>query len=94
MLVLVQFFSLIIPLKKKSIYIILVILEILNSWGALEVYFISLVASLFQIKQFIQFMLHGGCDIINIMLQSYSGLMIEGDSKCFDVESVLMFGTL
>jgi len=92
--VLFQFISLILPLNKKAIYKVLVSLEILKFWGALEVYIVSIIANLFQLKQFLQFMLGDKCTLINILLQSYSGLLIDGDYKCFDVQADLMLGTL
>ena len=50
----------------------------IKCWNRYHVF--DLVVYLFQLKQFLQFILGDKCDTINILLKSFSGLLIDGDS--------------
>ena len=53
------------PMKLISQRRLLVIVEIANAWSAIEVFLLSILAALFQIGTFSDFMVGHHCDLIN-----------------------------
>eukprot|EP00825_Cyclidium_porcatum_P035790 TRINITY_DN3756_c0_g1_i1.p1 TRINITY_DN3756_c0_g1~~TRINITY_DN3756_c0_g1_i1.p1 ORF type:complete len:579 (-),score=75.00 TRINITY_DN3756_c0_g1_i1:135-1871(-) len=91
----VLFFLWIYPMRIKIQKLVFRCAEILNAWSALEVFQISLLASLLEIRQFAQFIIGSKCDPINTMLKKVDTMGIvnfKGDDKCFDVVNTLLTG--
>jgi len=82
-----------IPMKIKLQHKLMVAAEVFSAWSALEVFVISVLAALFQLQQFAQFMIGHMCDHINPLLDKYIGPQaMENDTKCFDVVANLKGG--
>ena len=45
--------------------------EVLNSWAALDVFVVTVIASVLQIEQFSRFMIGGRCDAIDAIVKEY-----------------------
>jgi len=80
----------VIPMNKKMLKLLIITMEVLRSWASLEVLMLGMVGSIFQIKQFIFFMIGDRCDIINLTLHIFSHVI--KDPLCFDVEMNLEYG--
>lgn len=63
--------------------------EVIYAWSALDVFAVSIVASMLEIKQFAMFMVGDKCDEINAILAQYFDNQLHHDDKCFDVETTL-----
>ena len=71
-----------------------VAVEVLHAWGALEVFVLSIVAALLELKQFAGFIVGGRCTVIDQYIQKYlSQALPEGDMVCFTVVTKLLSGT-
>lgn len=69
----------------------------MNAWSALEVFQLSLLTSLLEIRQFAQFIIGNRCDQINqilIKLDSLHIIDLDKNDKCFDVVNTLLMGCL
>ena len=71
--------------------------EVLNAWGSLEVFVVSLIAAILEITQFAAFIVGDRCDQVNIFLADFSHIFPSiyppTDSfKCFNVETSLDSG--
>jgi hypothetical protein len=82
-LLLVMWFT---PLPLRPRRVLLVAAEVANAWSAMDVFMVSLVAALLEIRQFTSFMIGGRCDVINRIIAEYFSQEVGGDTKCFDVE--------
>ena len=68
--------------------------EVLDAWGALEVFILSLLAALLEINQFAKFIVGEKCGFIEPYLKDYfSALFPSGDSECFSVGVSFSAGT-
>lgn len=67
--------------------------EVLNSWAALDVFVVTVIASVLQIEQFSRFMIGGRCDAIDAIVKEYLDEEVKGVDTCFDVRSVLEPGS-
>ncbi len=56
-------------MKRKTLNKLFVAAEILSAWSTVDVFVVSIVAALMEIRQFAQFMLGGHCDEINKILK-------------------------
>ncbi len=63
--------------------------EVIYAWSALDVFAVSIIASMLEIKQFAMFMVGDKCDAINAVLAQYFDEQLHHDDKCFDVETTL-----
>lgn len=72
------------PLTLKWQRYLLVAAEIANSWSAVEVFLLSILAALFQISTFASFMIGNKCDEINILADK---IFDEKDTICFMVDA-------
>jgi len=81
-----------IPLTRKIQRRIYVVTEILNAWSAIDVFVVSVIASLLEISQFAQFIIGDRCDLINVYLKAYFDEALQGEDKCFDVITKLETG--
>jgi len=78
------------PMKLKSQRRLLIIVEIANAWSAVEVFLLSILAALFQIGAFSDFMVGHHCDLINDLataVLSDDDNDEEGEIACFSVEA-------
>ena len=76
------------PLTLPVQHTVLVVAEICNAWGAVEVFVLSIVAALFQISTFSDFLIGHRCDVINEVLKHIFGDEIPPrDAVCYTVEA-------
>jgi hypothetical protein len=73
------------PLTYHQYQSALVLVEVLLAWSSLDVFAIAMVASVFEISQFAQFMIGDACDDLNKILREYFDDELAGDDVCFDV---------
>jgi hypothetical protein len=65
------------------------IAEVFNTWAALDIFCIGIVAALIQLQQFAAFIIGDSCDGINVILAEYFSEPLDGDPKCFDAIAIL-----
>ena len=65
--------------------------EVLNAWSALDVFVVSLIVALLEIRQFAAFIVGDDCDPINSFLANSTkwDKALHGDDTCFDVIATL-----
>mmetsp|Transcript_46696 Transcript_46696/g.117526 ORF Transcript_46696/g.117526 Transcript_46696/m.117526 type:complete len:1072 (+) Transcript_46696:19-3234(+) len=81
------------PLPASKQRHFLVAAQVLNAWSGLEVFCVSIAASVLEIRQFAAFMVGHRCDLLNeIVARSPIAKQIEGAPTCFDVISELKPG--
>jgi len=82
------------PLSNRKQRHFFVAAQVLNAWSGVDVFCLSIAASVLEIRQFALFMVGDKCDLINdIVAKSPIANHIEGPVKtCFDVESDLRPG--
>jgi hypothetical protein len=78
-----------IPLSLQKQRVVLVLCEIAQAWGAIDVFCVSIAAALLEIQQFAAFVVGDACDRINVLLADYMDTLLDGDDKCFDVIATL-----
>jgi Paraquat-inducible protein A len=92
-----------VPMTLKTQQFLLVCAEIANAWSAVEVFVISIIASLLEISEFASFIVGHRCDLIKKIIQDYfsSALTDLTDATCFTVRAsvepsalVLVLGAL
>lgn len=81
-----------VPLSLQRQERLFVVAEVVNAWAALDVFCLAVLAALFQIRQFAQFMVGDKCDGINSVLATYFDSALDGNDVCFDVETSLLPG--
>jgi hypothetical protein len=81
------------PLRYKFQRRVFVFTEVLNAWSAIEVYTISVIAALFQLRQFAQWIVGDRCDMINPILAKWFNGPLAGNPVCFDVVAEVLTGT-
>jgi len=64
----------------------------IHAWSALEVFVVSIIAALLELQRFAQFIIGNRCDVINEILATYAGDLLNHDAKCFDVVATLKTG--
>jgi Paraquat-inducible protein A len=76
------------PMAMTSQRRLLIVVEIANAWSAVEVFLLSILAALFQIRTFSDFMVANHCDLVNdlaaILLSDDKG---DGEISCFSVQA-------
>ena len=71
-----------------------VTVEVIHAWGAMEVFVLSIVAALLELKQFAGFIVGSKCDMINRLVTAYlSEALPAEDDVCFTVITQLTHGT-
>jgi len=92
-----------VPLQAKTQMWCLTLIEIASAWSALEVFMISMVASLAEISDIASYIIGDVCDDINKFLEEskFFDTVLDGHDTCFDVEAhlhasstVLFVGTI
>lgn len=74
------------PLTVLSQSRLLTVAEIANAWSATEVFVLSIVAALFEISTFAEFIIGHRCDIIDQILADHGDY---GVSTCYTVKSTV-----
>ena len=84
-------FLLVCPMTLKTQRFFLTLTEIANAWSAVEVFVISIIASLLEISTFASFIIGDKCDLINKILKEYfaSAIPDSSDATCFTVRSTV-----
>jgi hypothetical protein len=62
----------------------MVLAEVVNAWSALDVWCVTILASLLEIQQFAKFIVGDSC-----YLKQYLSAYLDRDNVCFDVEASL-----
>lgn len=81
------------PLSLKAQRRVYVLVEVLNAWSALDVYVVSCLAALLQLRQFALWIVGDSCDFINPFIEKYLGDVVPGDPVCFDLVAKLDNGS-
>lgn len=81
-----------VPMSLRAARYLLFVAEVVSAWAALDVFVVSLLVALFEIRQFAQFIIGDHCDQINALLKQYfSEAFPAGETPtCFDVHTVLL----
>jgi hypothetical protein len=91
------------PLQTKTQMWVLALIEVSSAWTALEVFMISMIASLAEISDIASYIVGDICDDINTFLEQsvFFDTILDGHDTCFDVEahlhtssSILFVGTV
>ena len=81
------------PLPRRIARGVLFACEVMHAWSALDVFGVSLLVALFEIRQFAKFIIGDRCDLINRLLDQYAKeLFVDGPATCFDVHTKLLRG--
>jgi len=81
------------PLSSSKQRHFLVAAQVLNAWSGLDVFCVSIAASVFEIRQFAAFMVGDRCDLLNdLVARSPISGQIQGAPTCFDVVSEMKPG--
>ena len=76
-------------LQRSMQRTVLVVVEIMNAWSALEVFVVTVLSALLQVQQFAAFIVGDVCDGINKVLEKNFDEQLEGDNKCLEVVAEL-----
>eukprot|EP00558_Chaetoceros_sp_UNC1202_P008092 CAMPEP_0197253692 /NCGR_PEP_ID=MMETSP1429-20130617/65979_1 /TAXON_ID=49237 /ORGANISM="Chaetoceros sp., Strain UNC1202" /LENGTH=163 /DNA_ID=CAMNT_0042716461 /DNA_START=413 /DNA_END=904 /DNA_ORIENTATION=+ len=75
----------------KSQQFVFMLAEIANAWSAIEVFLLSVVASMLELSQFAKFMVGNHCDF---MKDQFFQDLLDGQSICFNVRSIVGFNVV
>eukprot|EP00727_Mastigamoeba_balamuthi_P005558 m51a1_g1621 putative 7-dehydrocholesterol reductase (1557) ;mRNA; r:231026-240684 len=89
----VLLFLWLVPLSLVAQRATFVVAEVLNAWCAIEVYIISIIAALLEIRQFAAFMVGGRCELVNPVLAQLLDIPLEGNDICFEVKAEVLPGS-
>ncbi|KAK3238254.1 hypothetical protein CYMTET_51721 [Cymbomonas tetramitiformis] len=79
-----------VPLSLRGQRHVFFVVEMINAWGALDVFIVSIIAAVVEIKQFAGFIIGDMCDAINAIDEEYLSMLFpDGDYSCFDVNTEL-----
>jgi hypothetical protein len=73
------------PFKLSTQKSVILSVEMLNAWSALDVMVLSIIASVLEIKQYAKFLIGDSCDAIDEVLAEEMDSELDGDDTCFDV---------
>lgn len=82
-----------IPMTRRIQRYLFVTTEVLNAWASLEVFVLSVLASLLELSKLAAFIVSEPCAAIDPILAKYFDTLLNGDDTCFDVVSTLQTGT-
>lgn len=74
-----------VPMSIRVQKSLLFAVEMFRAWGALEVFIVSVLACLYELGQFVQFIIGDKCDEINEFLSTYATGVLHGETQCFNV---------
>jgi hypothetical protein len=82
-------FLMICPMTLTAQRFFLTLAEITNAWSAVEVFSLSIIASLLEISTFASFIVGDKCDLIKKILKDYfeTAMTDDSDATCFTVRS-------
>lgn len=83
-----------IPMKIKDQKVLLAATEVANSWSAIEVFALSIVAALFQLSVFASFIVGDKCDLINEIIADQLVEKRSYDNTCFSVHAHVSWSAL
>jgi len=85
-----------IPLSARHHHGLFIASEVLGAWAGLEVFIVSIVASLLELSQFAHFIIGDRCDQINDLLAQFMPHLFPPPDLpiCFDVISTLQSGCI
>ena len=78
-----------VPLRATTQRRLFVAAEVAHAWAALDVFLVTLLASLLELDQFSQFIVGDECDALNALLRRYFGALVHGEPQCFRVDAQL-----
>eukprot|EP00472_Partenskyella_glossopodia_P000861 CAMPEP_0197544030 /NCGR_PEP_ID=MMETSP1318-20131121/68555_1 /TAXON_ID=552666 /ORGANISM="Partenskyella glossopodia, Strain RCC365" /LENGTH=266 /DNA_ID=CAMNT_0043103405 /DNA_START=898 /DNA_END=1698 /DNA_ORIENTATION=- len=81
-----------VPMTARPQYFVFAIAEVLNAWSALDVFVISIIASILELEQFAAFMVGSKCDFIQPFIEKYLKRYLNGYDECFTVVATLSDG--
>lgn len=81
----------IVPMTLRTQFVIFVMMEVSAAWTSLDVFVVSVIAALVEIRQFAAFIVGDKCDFITPYLSEDVQYLLDED-KCFDVKTVLLEG--
>ena len=81
-----------VPMTIKCQQHLFVVVEIFHAWSAVDVFVLTVIASLLELEQFALFIVGDRCDGINAIMTSLNWNTFDGVDKCFDVVSTLSEG--
>ncbi len=79
-----------IPMTLRGQQIVFMLAEIANAWSAIEVFLLSVLASMLELSQFAAFMVGDHCDFLKT---KFFFDLFQNDT-CFSVESKVNFGVI
>eukprot|EP00301_Raphidiophrys_heterophryoidea_P001274 c10620_g1_i1.p1 GENE.c10620_g1_i1~~c10620_g1_i1.p1 ORF type:complete len:1568 (-),score=387.24 c10620_g1_i1:170-4435(-) len=82
------------PLTVSVQRVFFIAAEVLNAWASLEVFVVSIIASILEISQFANFIVGDKCDQVNVLLKEVSEILPglydpSNEMVCFDVHTKL-----
>ncbi len=84
----------VVPLTLYEQRKIHVVVEVIHAWSSIEVFVLSIVAALLELRQFAGFIVGDKCDTVNKLVAEYlSEALPAGDMLCFTVVTRLTTGT-
>ena len=74
---------------------LLSVAEVLQAWSALDVFLLTVVASLMELDKFAHFIVDDLCAGVNGVLEDYfsGGDLVPGEASCFGVKATMEGGT-
>ena len=78
-----------VPMTLKKQQIVFMLAEIANAWSAVEVFLLSILASMLELSQFAAFMVGDHCDF---MKAPFFQDLFQGENTCFSVKSSVSAG--
>jgi len=73
-----------VPMTLRKQQVIFMLVEISNAWSAIEVFLLSILASMMELSQFARFMVGNHCDF---MKAQFFEKLLDGETTCFNVQS-------
>eukprot|EP00928_Gymnodinium_smaydae_P039664 TRINITY_DN27044_c1_g1_i1.p1 TRINITY_DN27044_c1_g1~~TRINITY_DN27044_c1_g1_i1.p1 ORF type:complete len:704 (+),score=136.43 TRINITY_DN27044_c1_g1_i1:1289-3400(+) len=71
----------------------LITAQVMNAWNGLDVFTMSILASVLELQQFAKFIVADRCDLIDdLVARTPLAAKIPGGPKCFDVQTRLEYG--
>ena len=85
----------VVPMTRKAQTFLYKACEVMYAWSCLDVFVISILASVMEISQFARFMVGDRCDLIDPIVKMFFAdeELIQGHETCFDVITVLLKGS-
>ena len=78
------------PLSRSTLRGYIIVTEVVNAWNGIDVLVVSLVASLYEIEQFAEFIIGDSCDEINKLLEQCCDQQLHHNDKCIIVTASLL----